>query len=53
MIKSGIIVWFWYYSASKLSWQVKNANTCNSAVLHAIIMGLALINSVHEGACHT
>ena len=34
-----------------LSWHVKNMN--NLAILHAMIMGLALINCVHEGACHT
>ena len=38
------------YSVSTLSWQVKNAS--NLAVLHAIVMRLALINCVHEGACH-
>ena len=40
------------YSASTLSWQVRKT-TNNSAVLHAVIMGLALINCTHEGACHT
>ena len=33
-----------------LSWQLKDTN--NFAVLHGIVMGLALTNGSHEGACH-
>ena len=39
------------YGAATLSWHVKNEK--NSAVLQTIVMGLALINFVHEGASHT
>ena len=39
------------YGASTLSWHVKNV--INSAILRPIVMGLALINCVHQGACHT
>ena len=39
------------YGAATLSWHVKNEK--NSAVLQTIVMGLALINCVHEGASHT
>ena len=37
-------------SVSMLSWQVKNVS--NSVILHAIIVGLALINCAHGRACH-
>ena len=40
-----------YYRTSMLSWHVKNEN--NLSILHAIVIGLALINCVLEGACHT
>ena len=40
-----------YVHMYMLASQIKNKN--NSAVLHAIVMGLAFIYCTCEGACHT